>query len=155
MDLRVYEALFRFNQGLDQALTSLDILEKLALESPSCITKTRTNPNEPRTYANNQSDSKIAQKEQKEENNFYHVRRSREKAEECLNEIYCELKTREELRQRHGLPPRIVIPPWTQSDYDRILVMKNAASSSLPMQPEQPRIMSDTEQEQQEGGTPA
>jgi hypothetical protein len=154
MDLRVYEALFRFNQGLDQALTSLDIFEKLALESPSCITKTRTNPSEPRTYANNQSDSKIAQKEQKEENSFYHVRRNREKAEECPNEIYCELKSREELRQRHGLPPRIVIPPWSQSDYDRILVMQNAAPSSLPIHPEQPRIPGDSEQKNQKGGMP-
>ena len=34
MDLRVYEVLFQFNQGLDQALRSLDILEKLELESP-------------------------------------------------------------------------------------------------------------------------
>ena len=34
MDLRVYEVLYQFNQGMDQALTSLDILEKLALQSP-------------------------------------------------------------------------------------------------------------------------
>ena len=29
MDLRVYEIVFQFNQGLDQALTSLGALEKI------------------------------------------------------------------------------------------------------------------------------
>jgi hypothetical protein len=153
MDLRVYEALFRFNQGLDQALTSLDILEKLALESPSCTTKTRTNPSELRSYANNHSDSKIAQKEQEEENNFYCVRRNREKAEEGPNEIYLELKPRKDFRREHGLPPA-VIPPWTEADDDRILAMRNAASPTLPMQPEQPRMTGDSEQKNTIGGTP-
>ncbi len=154
MDVRIYGIFLQFNQGLDQALTSLDILQKLALEFPSCITKIRVNLSELRPYANNHFTFKLAQKEQEEENNFYHVRRNREKAEECPNEIYLELKSREELRRQQGLPPRPVILPWTQSNADRILAMQNAASSWLPAQPEQLRIMRDTEQEQQEGGTP-
>ena len=32
MDVRAYEVFFQFNRGLDQALRSLDILEKLAVE---------------------------------------------------------------------------------------------------------------------------
>ncbi len=154
MDLRVYEALFQFNQGIDQALTSLDILEKLILESPSRVGRIRTTLNELRSSGNSYFASKIAQKEQEEENNFYRVRRDREKAEKGPNEIYLESKSRDELRQRHGLPPRIAIPPWTQSDDDRILAMRNAASSSLSIQPEQPRITSDSERENQKGGTP-
>lgn len=53
MDLRVYEILFQFNRGLDQALGSLDALERLALESPGCITKIRVKLSELRSYANN------------------------------------------------------------------------------------------------------
>ena len=49
MDARVYEVFLQFNLGLDQALRSLDILEKLALESPSCISKIRVNLNELRS----------------------------------------------------------------------------------------------------------
>jgi len=154
MDPRVYEVLFQFNQGMDQALTSLDILEKLALESPSCITKIRVNLSELRSYANNCLASKIVQKEQEEENNFYRIRRNREKAEEGPNEIYLELKSREALRREQGLPPRAVILPWTQADDDRILAMQKAASSSLPTQPEHPRVTGDSEQENQRGGTP-
>ena len=154
MDVHVYEVFLQFNQGLDQALGSLDILEKLALESPSCITKIRVNLSELRSYANNHFASKIAQKEQEEENNFYHIRRNREKAEEGPNEIYLELKSREDLRREQGLPPRAVILPWTQADDDRILAMQKAASSSLQTQREQPPIMGDREQESQRGGTP-
>ena len=118
MDLCVYEVLFQFNQGIDQALTSLDILEKLALESPGCITKIRVNLSELRSSANNHFASKIAQKEQEEENNFYRIRRNREKAEEGPNEIYFELKSREDLRRERGLPTRAVILPWIQADDD-------------------------------------
>ncbi|MFZ3215156.1 MAG: hypothetical protein WA192_03770 [Candidatus Acidiferrales bacterium] len=153
MDVRVYEVFLQFNQGLVQALTSLDILERLVLESPGCITKIRTNLSELRSHANNHFASKIAQKEPEEENSFYRVRRNREKAEEGPNEIYLELKSREELRREQGLPPRAVILPWTQADDDRILAMQEAASSSLPIQPEQPRVTGDSEQENQAGGT--
>jgi hypothetical protein len=60
MELRVYEVLFQFNQGLDQALTSLDILEELILESPRRVGKIRTNLNELRSSTNNHFASKFA-----------------------------------------------------------------------------------------------
>jgi hypothetical protein len=154
MDLRVYEGLLQFNQELVQALRSLDILEKLDLGSPSCIAKIRVNLSELRSYANAHFASEIAQNEQEEENNFYRIRRNREKAEEGPNEIYLELKSREDLRREQGLPPRAVILPWTQANDDRILAVQRAASSSLPTQPEQPRTIVDSEQKDQRGGTP-
>jgi hypothetical protein len=154
MEIRVYEVFLQFNQGLDRALTSLDILKTLALESPRCITKIRVNLSELRSHANNCFASKIAEKEQEEENHFHRIRRNRERAEEGPNEIYFELKSREELRREQGLPPRAVILPWTQADDDRILAMQKAAFSSLPTQPEQPPTKSDSEQQNQRGGTP-
>jgi hypothetical protein len=154
MDVRIYEVFLRFNQGMEQVLESLNIIEKLELGSPEGISRVRANLSELRSYANNHFASKIAQKEQEEENNFCRIRRNREKAEEGPNEIYFELKSREDLRREQGLPPRAVILPWTQADDDRILAVQKATSSSLPTQPEQPRIMRDSEQENQKGGTP-
>jgi hypothetical protein len=145
---------FPISQGLDQALTSIDILEKLPLESPSCTTKIRVNLSELRSYAGNHFALKIAQKEPDEENNYHRIRRNRETAEEGPNQIYRELKSREEVRRGQGLPPRAVVLPWTQSDDDRILAMQRAASCSLPTQSEQPRTIGESEQENQEGGTP-
>jgi hypothetical protein len=85
MDLSVYEVLLHFNQGMDQALESLNIVQKLELGSPEGMSKLHTNLRELRSYANNCLASKIAQKEQEEENNFYRIRRNREKAEEGPN----------------------------------------------------------------------
>jgi hypothetical protein len=153
MDLRVYEALFRFNQAMDQTLESLNIVEKLELVSPESVSKVRTNLSELRSYANNHFASKIAQREQEEASHFYRIRRKREKAEEDPNDIYRDVKARESLRREQGLPVRAVILPWTQADDDRILAMQKAASS-LPTQTEQPRTIGDSEQENQKGGTP-
>ena len=155
MDLRVYEALFRFNQGMDQTLRSLNVVEKRDLGSTEGISRVRANLSDLRSYANNCIASKIARKEQEDENNFYRIRRNCEKAEEGPNEIYLELKPRKEFRREHGLPPPAVILLWTQADDDCILAMPNRASSSLPMQPEQPRMTGDSEQKNRRGGTPA
>jgi hypothetical protein len=154
MDIRVYEVLLQFNQGLDHALGSLDILEKLDLNSPDFVNKVRTNLSELRAYANNHFACKIAHREQEEENHFYRIRRKREKAEEGPDEIYLELKAREWLRRERGLPPRAVILPWTQADDDRILAIQKSASSTAPPQPEQTRTSGDTEQDNRKGGTP-
>ena len=124
MDVRVYEVFLQFNQGLDQALTSLDVLEKLALESPRFITKIRVNLSELRSYANNRFASTIAQKEHEEENNFYRARRNREKAENGPNEVCFEMKSREAVRHEQGLPPRVVILPRIQADDERILASR-------------------------------
>ncbi len=153
MDLRVYQVLFQFNQGINQALESLNLIEKLELASPEGISRVRTNLSELRSYASNYFASKIAQKEQEEENNFYRVRRNREMAEEGPNQIYLELKSREELRREQGLPPRAAILPWSQADDDRILAIQKAASSSLPTRPKQSPTIGDSEQKSQRGGT--
>jgi len=129
MDLRVYEALFRFNRAMDQTLGSLNIVEKLELVSPESVSKVRTNLSELRSYANNHFASKIAQREQEEASHFYRIRRKREKAEEDPSDIYRDVKARESLRREQGLPVRAVILPWTQADDDRILAMQKAASS--------------------------
>jgi hypothetical protein len=154
MDLRVYEALLQFNRGMDEALKSLDIIEKLKLGSAEGVSRVRTNLSELRAYANNHLASKIAQKEQEDENNFYRARWNREKAEEGPNEIYFELKSREDLRREQGLPPRAVILPWVQADDDRILAMQKTAPSSIPSEPGQPRTLGDSESKNQRGGRP-
>ena len=154
MDLRVYEVLFQFNQAINQALESPNVVEKLGLGSPD--TSTESEP----IWANSAPTPttillpRSRRRSRRKRTTFYCVRRNREKAEEGPNEIYLELKSREELRREQGLPPRAVVLPWTQADDDRILAMQKAASSSLPTQPEQPRIMGDSEQENQKGGSP-
>jgi hypothetical protein len=61
MDLRVYEVLFQFNQGINQALESLSIVEKLELGSPPGISRVRTDLSELRSYANSHFASVLSQ----------------------------------------------------------------------------------------------
>jgi hypothetical protein len=152
MDVHVYEVLLQFNQGLSQGLASLDIIEKLEMAAPDYVSKVRTNLSELRADANNHFTSKIAQKEQEEENHFYRIRRKREKAEEDPNDIYHDVKAREWLRRGKGLPPRAVVLHWTQADDDRILAMQKAAASTPPPQPEQPLNNGTAKPESPEGG---
>ena len=152
MDVRVYEVLLHFNQGLSQALASLDIIEKLEMAAPDYVSKVRTNLSELRAEADNHFTCKIAEKEQEEENHFYRIRRKREKAEEDPNDIYHDVKAREWLRREKGLPPRAVVLPWTQADDDRIIAMQKAAASASPPQPEQSRDAGDAKPEGPEGG---
>jgi hypothetical protein len=152
MDVRVYEVLLHFNQGLTQALASLDIIERSELAAPDYVTKVRTNLSELRADANNHFTCKIAQKEQEEENHFYRIRRRREKAEEDPNDIYHDVKAREWLRREKGLPPRAVVLPWTQADDDRILAMQKAAASTPAPQPEPSRTTGNANQESAEAG---
>jgi hypothetical protein len=154
MDAHVYEASVHFNQGLTRAFASLDVIEKLELAALDYLSKVRANLSDLCSYANNHFAFKIAQQEQEDESNFYRPRRYREKAEKAPNKIYLELKFREELRRQHGLPPRAVILPWAHADNVRVLAMQKAAPCSLPIQPEQPRIVGDNEQKNQRGGTP-
>jgi hypothetical protein len=153
MDVCVYEVLLHFNQGLSQALASLDIIEKLELASADYVTKVRTNLSEMRADANNHFACKIAQKEQEEENHLYGIRRKREKAEEDPNDIYHDVKAREWLRRENGLPPRAVVLPWTQADDDRILAMQKAAAFTPPPQPELRRTTGNANQEGPQEGT--
>jgi hypothetical protein len=154
MDLCDYKVLFQCNQGMNPALKSLSIVQKLEPGSPEGVSKIRTNLSELHSYANNHFASNITQKEQEEEGNFYRVRRNREKAEDGPNKIYFELRSRREARREQRLPSRAVILPWTQADDDRILATQNAVSSSLPTQPELPRSTGASEQKNQRGGTP-
>ena len=146
MEVRVYEVLLHFNQGLSQAFASLDIIEKQELAAPDYVSKVRTNLSELRADANNHFTCKIAQKEQEEENHFYRIRRKREKAEEDPNDIYHDVKAREWLRREKGLPPRAVLLPWTQADDDRILAMQKAEASTPSPQLEESRNTGDAKQ---------
>jgi hypothetical protein len=132
MDVRVYEVLLHFNQGLTQALASLDVIEKLELAAPDYVSKVRTNLSELRADTNNHLACKIAHKEQEEENHFHRIRRKRETTEEDPNNICRDAKAREWLRREKGLPPRAVVLPWTQADDDRILAMQG---------PRRPRLL--------------
>jgi len=134
MDTRVYEFLFRFNQNLDQALGSLDLLKSLSLTPTEYIDRVRVGLNEIRASANGQFAERICRQEQQEENRFAGIRRRRDRQWESPNELYLELSGRERERRQQGLPPRAVILPWSQMDDDNILAARRAIEEARTSQ---------------------
>lgn len=126
MDTRVYQILFVFNQNLDQALGSLDLLKSLSLTPTEYIDRVRVALSEIRASANGQLTERICRQEQQEENRFAGIRRRRDREWESPNELYLELSGRERERRQQGLPPRAVILPWSQTDDDNILAARRA-----------------------------
>jgi len=104
MDTRVYEFLFRFNQNLDQALGSLDLLKSLSLTPTEYIDRVRVALNEIRASANGQLTERICRQEQQEENRFAGIRHRRDKQWESPNELYLELSSRERKRGSRDFP---------------------------------------------------
>jgi hypothetical protein len=134
MDTRVYEFLFRFNQNLDQALGSLDLLKSLSLTPTEYIDRVRIQLNEIRASANGQFTERICRQEQQEEGRFAAIRHRRDKQWESPNELYLELSSRERKRRQQGLPPRAVILPWSQTDDDNILAARRAIDDARTSQ---------------------
>jgi hypothetical protein len=158
MNLRVYEVLFQFNQGLDQARTSVDILERLEMQSAYCFTKARDRLGELRAYADTHFASKIAQREDGEKEVFGRRRQKREKEEEGPDEIYVELAACEWLRRERGLSPRVVILPWTKANDERALARLKASRAAPSSREAGPHSASDdspeTYRKKEEGAQP-
>jgi hypothetical protein len=127
MDFRIYEALAQFNQRLDQVLESLILIKKLSLERTDYLDLVRVRFNEIRASTNGQCTERICRQEREEEDRFYGLRRKREKQWEDCDEIYLEIRSREQKREQQGLPPRVVILPWSQANDDQILAAKRFA----------------------------
>jgi hypothetical protein len=134
-------------------LLSLSISSKSSRGSPKGVSRVRTNLSELRSYANSHFASKIAQKEQEEENNFYRVREPREDRAESQRDL-SRIESPRKASARIGFAAAGRDSALDQADDDRILARQKAASSWLPTQPEQPRTIGDGEQKNQRGGTP-
>ncbi len=134
MDVRIFEFLLQFNQGLRHPLESLDVVEKLGSASPGYVNEIRTNLSELRVSSNGHFARKVAQRKREEENHSYRIRRKREKAEEDPNDIYWDGKVQEWPRRERGLLLRAVVLPWTPDDDDQIFAMQQGAGSYQPEQ---------------------
>src|ERR1700734_777305 len=81
MESRIYSALLQFNQGIEQAVTALDTLEKLEMQSPEWLTRTRERLKEFCADTNYQLCAAVGKKEDKEAHYFFNLRFNREEAE--------------------------------------------------------------------------
>ena len=134
MELRTYEVFFQLNQGFEQVITALGELQRLGAQSPECVTRIRDRVKEFRADANYQLCAGIGEKEDEEAHYFFNLRFDREESEKNPDQIYIDLAVRERQRWESGLPPRVVILPWSKAADDAALARIAALRSPTPPQ---------------------
>jgi hypothetical protein len=135
MESRIYSVLFQFNHGLEQALAALETLEKMDLEPPEYVQQIRVRFREVAANANSRFIDRVSKQDIQKQFECERERRQREE-EANPDRIYLRVATAEGIRRQRGLPPRVVILPWTRLEDDRALAgVKALASSQRSAQP--------------------
>jgi hypothetical protein len=87
MDVPVYQALFEFNEGFDEALRALDELGKYFVELSENTHDLRVRIEELRADASADFTVAISEKEREEEDRCWNLRREREEQREGHHEV--------------------------------------------------------------------
>lgn len=83
--------------------------------------------NEIGAYTNGQNTELICRQERVEVGCYYGLHRSGKEIGSGLKKIYIEIRGRKWKRQEQGPPARVLVLPWSQADYDRILAARKVA----------------------------
>ncbi len=113
MKLRVYEHLCALNQNLQQALRTLEQLERCAGLRPDFLRSFRVMLEEVRCEANYELTEILSELELRDWARFGRKRRQWEKRFEDPEDIYLKVAEREKQRRKQGLPLRVGILPAT------------------------------------------
>jgi hypothetical protein len=105
--LRIYESLFRLNEGMDHLITILREMEKLPFADKESVQCAVVEIEEVRCDMNADFTEKMADSERFDEARFWKQRRTFEKKWRDPDDVYIDVERREE-RKRQGLPPRII-----------------------------------------------
>jgi hypothetical protein len=111
--LRFYESLFLWNQGVDQILATLRNMEKFPFVRKSALQYYQTEIEEVRSEVNADFMEELADRELDDGGRFSKERRAYEKKREDPDDVYIDVRLREEERKKQGLPPRIGILPFS------------------------------------------
>jgi hypothetical protein len=106
--LRIYESLFRLNEGMDHLITILREMEKLPFADKESVQCAVVEIEEVRCDMNADFTEKMADSERFDEARFWKQRRTFEKKWRDPDDVYIDVERREEERKRQGLPPRII-----------------------------------------------
>ena len=111
--LRFYESLFLWNQGVDQILATLRSMEKFPFVRKSALQYYQNEIEEVRSEVNADFMEELADRELDDGGRFSKQRRAYEKEREDPDDVYIDVRRREEERKKQGLQPRIGILPFS------------------------------------------
>ncbi len=109
--LRFYENLLLWNQGVDQLVATLRRLEKMPFANKRALQYTQAEIEELRAGVNADFVEEIGEHERHDQGRFWKQRRAYETTMQDPDDVYFEVKEREEHRRKQGLPPRLGIVP--------------------------------------------
>ena len=111
--LRFYESLFLWNQGVDQILATLANMEKFPFVRKSALQYYQTEIEEVRSEVNADFMEELADRELDDGGRFSKQRRAYEKEREDPDDVYIDVRRREEERKKARFDRRIGIVPFS------------------------------------------
>jgi hypothetical protein len=111
LKLRIYESLFLLNQGVDHVVALLRGMEKLPFAEKESLQSAVVEIEQVRCDMNADFTEHLADSERTDEGRFWKQRRAYEKKWRDPDDVYLDVKDREEERKKQGLPPRVGVVP--------------------------------------------
>jgi hypothetical protein len=109
--LRIYESLFRLNEGVDHLVALLHDMKKLPFAEKESLQCAVVEIEEVRCDVNADFTEKLADSERLDEGHFWKQRRDFEKKWRDPDDVYIEVQRREQERKLQGLAPRLGVLP--------------------------------------------
>jgi hypothetical protein len=103
--LRFCESLFLWNQGVDQIVATLRYMEKFPFTRKGALQYAQTQIEEIRSEVNADFMEELADCELDDAGRFSKQRRAYEKKREDPDDVYIDVRHREDERKKQGLPP--------------------------------------------------
>src|SRR5260221_14314390 len=111
LKLRIYESLFRLNQGVDHVVALLRGMEKFSFADKESLQAGRVEIEGVRCSVNADFVEHLVDGERFDEGRFWKQRRAFEKKWRDPDDVYIDVERREEERKKQGLPTRVGIVP--------------------------------------------
>jgi len=120
MKLPLFQQMVELNRSFDQVAAGLQRLQEVPFFQRELIRHALSDVEIARVYANREFFDNFEKIVEDDAKWAYRFQRNFDKKLKDRDDIYLEVKSSEERRQRKGLPPRVVIlPDWDMSDEDR------------------------------------
>src|SRR5882762_6692231 len=109
--LRIYESLFLLNEGVDHVITLLRGMEKFPFADKKSLLCAIAEIEQVRCDMNADITEHLSDSERFDEGRFWKQRREFEKKWREPDDVYVEVRHREEERKKQGMPPRLGVLP--------------------------------------------
>ena len=132
MKIHLLQELMDLNQAFENVICGLERMEKVTLFDKEQVRYTRAEVENTRVDANREFFDKFEEIVENDAEWAYEFCRAYDQKTKDPFDFYLEIKQREEVRRKKGLPPRVVLlPDWDKDDeqrYDEEQAKKWAAS---------------------------